>query len=414
MALRGELITSPIWEVLQLLYSGQKTGKLLLEYQNQTLIIFLERGNIINISNQLTQGDKLLPNIALYTKGNFTFIPENIKIPQIFSLSPLDILISTAPITEEYEYLENYVFIPIEDSNTKEEKIILENLGKFRKIKEVLLLSGIPAKDFLEIFNKLLTEKKIIEIKNDYKMLLIYIFYNHWKHLLSELHKKGVNERNLRGGFQEFLYSKNTKICDLYNEITENDGLRLWIFIYKNINKFSEEEIKKFNKEALQVIWGFYKEDLSLSSNLVKSNFVNDEIYIPIKEGKSFEEQIILDLLDGDLKIYDLKELNILKENILEDTLNKLIQNNSLIKIDENQNLFAIKDMLSFLNNTKEKNRYNIENISKIDILPIRFLIKYLYIYNLKPSWKYLYHKLSDYSQEKLKEIIQKYILGEE
>lgn len=409
MALRGELTTSPIWEILQLLYSGQKTGKLLLEYQNQTLTVFLEQGNIINISNQYTQGEELLPNIALYTQGNFTFIPENIKAPQKFSLSPLDVLISTTSITEEYEYLENYIFIPIEDSYDKNEKIILENLGKAGKIKETLLLSGIPAKEFLKILNKLLIEKKIIEIKNEHKMLPMYIFYKHWKKALLELPKKGVSERSLRGEFQEFLYSKNLKICDIYNEITENDGLRLWIFIYKNINKFSIEEIKKFNKEALQIVWNFYKEDYPLSSDLERFNLDDNEIYIPIKEGKVFEEQIVLDLLDGELKISDLKELNILKENILANTLNKLIQNNFIEKIDEKQNLSLIKNIWTFLSNTKEKSIYNIEDINEIDIIPIKFLTKYL-SHNLKPSWKYLYHKLLDYPQDQLKEIVKKYL----
>lgn len=450
MSLRGDLISLPLWEVLQLLSSGRKTGKFQIEDNGNKVEVFLKDGRIIYAKEGDLENLDALLDLALWRKGTFLFIPDEKPPISPLSLDPFEVLISSEKYIDFLNYLSDFILIPISiEGLSKEEENIVNLFDGKKDVGDVINEVGLSKIKTLEIIKDLMEKGKLIKIDDDQNLFWFYVFFRGWTYILEEFPKKGVSERSIKRSWRDFLNKSDSRVKSIFEELTFPEEISplyfyrymkeeylpsekeiknvfeniisgekvIWSNIYKNVKQFSSSSLENFSKDSLRFLFSLGKTSFDDIISKIKfsdiSESINpilDKIFIYIGKKEFFEEQLFSWFLNGERSLG-----NVIENSIFDDVKTKLIfwkliEDKKILSIDEDKKL---KLLFEFWKLWKEVRRdYKKEKWEEVysrwkeflegNIQEIRYIFNKI-ILNLTPSWNYIYQNLYLTSEEELR-----------
>ncbi|MCX7942270.1 MAG: DUF4388 domain-containing protein [Dictyoglomaceae bacterium] len=450
MSLRGDLLSLPLWEVLQLLSSGRKTGKFQVEDNGNIMEVFFKEGRIVYAKGGNLENLDALLDLALWSKGSFVFIPDEEAPTSPINLDPFEVLISSGKYIDLLDYLGDFLLIPINmEGLSEEEKNIVTFFDGKKSIRDVINEISFLKIKSLELINKLIEKKKLIRIDEDENLFWFYIFWRSWNYILEEFPKKGLSERNIKRNWKNFLDKSNTKVKSIFQEITFPEEVSrlyfyrymkeeyipseeevkevfenmtagekvLWDNIYKNVKQFSASAIKDFSKVALRYLFSLGKTTLDNIIDASKSPEISDfitkalgNVFVYIGKKEYFEEQLFSWFLDGERSLEDVIEdfvFDDLKTRVISW---KLIENRKIIAVEEDKKLQLIYRFWKLWKEVKKEykgEKWEVlyrkwERFLENNVQDIRYVFDKI-ILNLTPNWEYIYKNLSFVSEEEIR-----------
>ncbi|HWQ08915.1 MAG TPA: DUF4388 domain-containing protein [Holophaga sp.] len=94
--LRGNLQSLSLTDVLQLLHINRKTGKLHVIHGKHTGTLFVMNGEVIHAETPQTSGESAAFEVLEWDKGEFEFMPSQIKAPTTIHRTVQDLLMESA------------------------------------------------------------------------------------------------------------------------------------------------------------------------------------------------------------------------------------------------------------------------------------------------------------------------------
>lgn len=455
MSLRGDLLSLPLWEVLQLLSSGKKTGKFQIVDEDQIAEIIFKDGKIIYAKVGILENLEALLDLALWNKGNFTFIPDE-KVPiSNLNLDLFEVLISAEKYVDLVDYLGDFILIPaiVEELSSEEETIVLSFDG-IKRVKDVISETTLGKVRTLELIMKLMKERKILRIKEDSNLFWFYIFWRGWNYILKEFPSIGVSERYIRREWRNFLDKSKLKVKSVFEELTSPEEVSrlyfyrymkeeytldeeeiktvfenmtsgekiLWHNVYKNLKQHTSEEIEAFSKEALRFLFSLSKTSvekvldvarISEVLSFVEANL--DKIFLYVGKYENFEEEVFSWFFDGERSLKEMIKDSIFDETRTQFILGKLWKDKKIISFEEERKLALAFIFWRFLREISK--RYREQKLEpKLDSTWQEFFenniqdIKYLFeklMGDLSPNWLYIYRNLSRYTEEEVRGFIK-------
>jgi len=167
MGIRGDLQSIPLWEVLQTLSIGRKTGKLEIDNGLKRVEVFFENGKIVNVLG-----------LVLWNIGDFVFYPEGKTQNKTLNLDPLEIIVNFSKHLDLMNYLSDFVLLPVRmDGLALEEEVVSSSFDGTAKVRDVVLNSPLGELKALELIQKLIREGKLLRVDDDERLFWIYILW---------------------------------------------------------------------------------------------------------------------------------------------------------------------------------------------------------------------------------------------
>ncbi|MFN3699479.1 MAG: DUF4388 domain-containing protein, partial [Dictyoglomus sp.] len=341
MSLRGSLQSLPLWEVLQLLYSGRKTGKFQVEDENNNKIeVFFNNGRIVYARGGDLENLDALLDLALWRKGTFFFVPEEKAPFSPISLDPFEILMIQVKYTDFLSYLSDFILVPINTEElSKEEEEIINLFDGEKDLGDIIDEIGFSKIKALEIIKALIEKKKLVKIDADENLFWFYIFFRAWNYILEEFPKRGVSERSIKRSWKDFLDKSDSNVKSIFEKFTfpedvsplyfyrymkeeylpsEEEVKRvfeemtsgekiIWSDVYKNVKQFSASSLEDFSKNSLKFLFSLGKTSFDDVISKIKlsdiSNFIETilaKVFIYTGKKDFFEEQLFSWFLNGE------------------------------------------------------------------------------------------------------------------
>ncbi|PMQ01630.1 MAG: hypothetical protein CBR30_04280 [Dictyoglomus sp. NZ13-RE01] len=422
MGLRGDLLSLPLWEVLQLLSSGRKTGKFQVEDKDRKAEVFFKDGRIVYARLGLLENMDALLDLALWGKGSFVFIPDE-KAPSLtLDLDPFEILIAAAKYMDLMDYLGDMILLPVRvDGLAIEEEAVSSSFDGLKKVKDVAEESVLGKVKTLDIVRKLIREEKLLRINEDPKLFWLYIFWRYWVHALREYPKIAVNERTIRREWQNFLNKREEKVKDIFDDLTSNDKVS-WHYFYRHLNEYELEPIEKFSREGIKIFFTLGRTRIDMVIDAAKtfeiSNFIEENLnnyYLFVKPYESFEEEFFSWFFDGEKTLKEILDSSIFERVRTQNILGKLLKEKKIVSFEEDPKLLLIFTFWRFwievVNYYKKYNVYqklitSWEEFIESNIQEVKYIFENI-VENLKPNWVYFYKNLPKYTEEEIKGFIK-------
>lgn len=450
MSLRGDLLSLPLWEVLQLLSSGRKTGKFQVVDNDNKIEVFFKDGRIVYAKGGSLENLDALLDLALWSRGNFVFIPDERSPITPISLDPFEVLISSEKYVDLLNYLSDFILIPISmEGLSKEEENIVNFFDGKRNIRDVINEVSFSKVKALDVINKLIEKRKLIRIDEDANLFWFYLFWRCWNYVLEEFPKKGLSERSIKRSWRNFLNKSETKVKSIFEEITFPEEISplyfyrymkeeyvpseeeiqevfenmtagekiLWNNIYKNVKQFSSSALEDFSKESLRYLFSLGKTDFDEAIEKIDfseiNNFIDrilDKFFIYVGRREFFEEHVFSWFLGGERSLKDLIENFIFDDKKTKLISWKLIKDKKILATDEDKKLELIfefwklwKEIRREYKREQWEDLYNKwEKFLEGNVQDIRYVFDKI-ILNLAPNWSYIYKNLSLISEEELR-----------
>lgn len=103
--LRGNLQSLSLTDVLQLLHINRKTGKLHVIHGKHTGTLFVMNGEVIHAETPQTSGESAAFEVLEWDKGEFEFMPSQIKAPTTMHRTVQDLLMESARTADSRKHL---------------------------------------------------------------------------------------------------------------------------------------------------------------------------------------------------------------------------------------------------------------------------------------------------------------------
>ncbi|HPU43028.1 MAG TPA: DUF4388 domain-containing protein [Dictyoglomaceae bacterium] len=356
MGLRGDLVSLPFFEVLQLLSSGKKTGKLQIEKGNKKAEIVFNDGRITYAKSGLSEYYEALMDLSLWERGSFVFVPGEVSMEPVSidpvklwgdwssilhveqdtqtptqGLDPFNILLAASKYLDMLHYFKEAVFIPVDNQNlNSSEDLVFPLFNGIKKLSEIIDSSELSAARILETTKSLYLKNKILKWGSDEKLFWILVFISYWDYAIERFPKMGVSERDLRGKLQSII-SQGIKIREVIEKVTSSRN-RDYVEINGVIKGMSFEEIKKEVKIILSTIISLKEKPFNSVLELGKSLLDNinldeymDKTLVRLQDSDStFESTLLLKFFDGVRTLKDIFDDSIFDEM---ETRNLVVEN---------------------------------------------------------------------------------------
>lgn len=422
MGIRGDLVSLPLWEVLQLLSSGRKTGKFQVEDGERKAEIFFKDGRIVYARTGPLENMDALLDLALWNKGNFIFFPEEKAPSYILDVDPFEILISAARYIDLMDYLGNVILLPVRvDGLSLEEEAISSSFDGLKTVREVAYEAPLGKVKAIELIGKLIKEERLLRVNEDFGLFWIYIFWRYWLHVLEEYPKVAVSERNIKREWQNFINRREEKVKEIFRDITLQEKVS-WHYFYRHLKEYNPELIEKFSRESINFLFslGRTRIDTVLSAakvfefiDFIEKNL--NHIFLFVGKYESFEEEFFSWFFDGEKTFKNIIDDSIFERSKTQSVLGKLLKDKKIVSFEEDRKLALIYIFWRFW--MEIFSRYKKENIDqKLEKAWQEFIegniqeVKYIFenlVGNLKPYWPYFYKNLGKYTEEEIKGFVK-------
>lgn len=422
MGLRGDLLSLPLWEVLQLLSSGRKTGKFQVEDGERKAEVFFKDGRIVYARLGMLENMDALLDLALWTKGNFVFLPEEKAPVYDLDLDPFEILINAAKYIDLMDYLGDVILLPVRiDGLSLDEEVVSSSFDGLKKVREIAGECVLGKVKTLELVKKLIREEKLLRVNEDVELFWLYIFWRYWIYALSEYPKVAISERHIRREWQNFISKREEKVKIVFEDITSNEKVS-WHYFYRHLKEYTPEVIEKFSREAIRFLFslGRTRVDMVLDAarifevlNFIEENLNN--IFLFVGKYETFEEEFFSWFFDGEKSLKKILDESIFEKAKTQSILGKLLKDKKIVSFEEDRKLALIFTFWRFwMEICKKFRELNIEQ--KLESVWQEFIensiqeVKYVFenlVGNLKPYWPYFYKNLSKYTEEEMKGFIK-------
>lgn len=419
MGIKGDLRSIPLWEILQTLSVGRKTGKLEIDNGIKKAEIYFDNGKIVNIKTGFVEGYNALLGLALWDTGDFVFYPDELSSTKVLSLDPLEVYVNLSKYIDIMSYLSDLILIPVRvDGLALEEEVVSSSFDGIAKVRDVVLNSPLGELKTLEFVQKLMEEKKLIRIEEDKRIFWFYIFWRYWRFLtLEDGRKYLVNERSLRKDLQFFASNTVENFSALLEDLISSDKIS-WHYFYRHITKFSESDVELFIREAFEIINKYVKSTLDktkVEQILVILKEKGKCIFIPICKDLTSDQFIISLLFDGEhtlKQVFDSSPLNKIETQRI---ILGLYTQNCIIDVLVDKKIEIIYSFYVFWKSLlRELERYNLvedvieiwDDYMKNSIMETRFLFDRL-VLDKNPNFVYFYKEKEKYTEEEIKGFIK-------
>ncbi len=422
MGIRGDLISLPLWEVLQLLSSGRKTGRFQVEDGERKAEVFFKDGRIVYSRTGLLENMDALLDLALWNKGNFIFFPEEKAPFYILDIDPFEILISAAKYIDLMDYLGDVILLPVKvDGLSLEEEAITSSFNGLKTVREVAYEASLGKVKTIELVRKLIKEEKLLRVNEDFSLFWLYIFWRYWLHILEEYPKIAISERSIRREWQNFINRKEDKVKEIFRDITLQEKVS-WHYFYRHLKEYNPEIIEKFSRESINFLFSLGRTRIDMVLDAARIFEVIDfieknlnHIFLFVGKYENFEEEFFSWFFDGEKAFKDIINDSIFEKSRTQSVLGKLLRDKKIVSFEEDKKLALIYTFWRFW--MEIFSRYKKENIDqKLENAWQEFIenniqeVKYIFenlVGNLKPYWPYFYKNLGKYTEEEIKGFIK-------
>ncbi|MCS7201299.1 MAG: DUF4388 domain-containing protein [Dictyoglomus sp.] len=422
MGIRGDLVSLPLWEVLQLLSSGRKTGKFQVEDGERKAEVFFKEGRIVYAKTGLLENMDALLDLALWNKGNFIFFPEEKSSFYTLDIDPFEVLIGAAKYIDLMDYLGEVILLPVKiEDLSLEEEVVCSSFDGLKTVREVAYESSLGKVKTLELVKKLIKEERLLRINEDFSLFWLYIFWRYWLHALKEFPKIAITERNLRREWQNFLNKKEEKVKEIFRDITSQEKVS-WHYFYRHLKEFTPDSIEKFSREAINFLFSLGRTRIDMVLDAAKIfefiNFIENNlnhIFLFVGKYENFEEEFFSWFFDGEKTFKQIIDESIFERSRTQSILGKLLRDKKIVSFEEDKKLALIFTFWRFW--MEIYNRFKGLNISQKleeswqdyienNVQEVKYIFENL-VGNLKPYWPYFYKNLGKYTEEEIKGFIK-------
>ncbi len=422
MGIRGDLVSLPLWEVLQLLSSGRKTGKFQVEDGERRAEVFFKDGRIVYAKIGLLENMEALLDLALWNKGNFIFFPEEKAPFYALDIDPFEILISAAKFIDLMDYLGDVILLPVKiDGLSLEEEVVSSLFDGLKTVREVAYESQLGKVKTLELVRKLIREERLLRVNEDISLFWLYIFWRYWLHALKEYPKIAISERNIRREWQNFLDKREEKVKDIFKDITSQEKVS-WHYFYRHLKEYTHEPIEKFSRESINFLFslGRTRVDMVLDAarifefiNFIENNL--NHIFLFVGKYENIEEEFFSWFFDGEKTFKQIIDESIFERSRTQSILGKLLKDKKIVSFEEDKKLALIftfwRFWMEIFNQYKRLNLIQkLENTwqeyIENNIQEVKYIFENL-VGNLKPYWPYFYKNLGKYTEEEIKGFVK-------
>ncbi len=422
MGIRGDLVSLPLWEVLQLLSSGRKTGKFQVEDGERKAEVFFKDGRIVYARTGPLENMDALLDLALWNKGNFIFFPEEKAPSYVLDVDPFEILISAAKYIDLMDYLGNVILLPVKiDGLSLEEEAISSSFDGLKTVREVAYKAPLGKVKTIELIGKLIKEERLLRVNEDFSLFWIYIFWRYWLHILEEYPKIAISERSIRREWQNFINRREDKVKEIFRDITLQEKVS-WYYFYRHLKEYKPEFIEKFSRESINFLFSLGRTGIDMVLTAARVFEVIDfieknlnHIFLFVGKYESFEEEFFSWFFDGEKTFKDIINDSIFESSKTQSVLGKLLKDKKIVSFEEDKKLALIYTFWRFW--MEIFSRYKKENIDqKLENAWQEFIedntqeVKYIFenlLGNLKPYWPYFYKNLGKYTEEEIKGFVK-------
>jgi len=107
--LRGNLRQLPLLDIIKMLSSGKRTGRLDINQVGKTGEIYLERGNIAHAVTGTQIGEKGVYTLMGWLEGDFTFTPDIVAPEKSIDVATEQLLLEAARQAEQWEDIKEVI-----------------------------------------------------------------------------------------------------------------------------------------------------------------------------------------------------------------------------------------------------------------------------------------------------------------
>lgn len=263
MGIRGDLQSVPLWEVLQTLSIGRKTGRLEINTETKKAEIFFENGKIVNVRTGFIEGYNAILGLALWDRGDFVFYPDEKTQNKILNLDPLEIIVNLSQNLDLMNYLGDFVLLPVRiDGLALEEEVVSSSFDGIAIVRDVVMTSPLGELKTLELIRKLIGEGKLIRVDDDERIFWLYILWRFWRFLIQEEGRKYLlNERALRKDIQTFISKMEENISGLLEDLISSEKIS-WHYFYRHLLKMDANEIEVFVRDVFDFLNKYVKSEI--------------------------------------------------------------------------------------------------------------------------------------------------------
>jgi hypothetical protein len=167
MPMKGNLKDFKLEEVLQMIASGKKSGKLEINAERRRYRIYFKNGDIIHASAPFSTGEDAIKDVFLEEDGQFEFIQNIILPPKTIKKDNMNIIFQGMSVREECKKIKDIfsgnakvsVSNEVENAslNEKEWKI-LKNIAEGKTMNEILEKESLSYYKACEILTSMLNK----------------------------------------------------------------------------------------------------------------------------------------------------------------------------------------------------------------------------------------------------------------
>lgn len=418
MGIRGDLQSIPLWEVLQTLSIGKKTGRLEIDTGIKKAEIFFENGKIVNVRSGFIEGYNAILGLALWDRGDFVFYPDEKAQNKILNLDPLEIIVNLSQNLDLINYLGDFVLLPVRiDGLALEEEVVSSSFDGIAKVRDVVMTSPLGELKTLELVRKLMDEEKLIRVDDDERVFWVYILWRFWRFLTQEDGRKYLtNERALRKDIQTFISKMEEDISGLLEDLINSEKTS-WHYFYRHLLRMGANEIEVFIRNVFDFLNKYVKSEIDKTKSEQFSTVLKSEgsdIFLPVCRDLKTDEFIISHLFNGERTLRQVFDYSPFEKIHTQNVITSLITNNCLINIKTDYKLALIHSFYIFWSNlTRElKDKSLIREIERVwsefkegCLLDVKYLFGHI-ILDKKPNFVYFYKEKDKYGEDEIKSFI--------
>ncbi|ACI19343.1 DUF4388 domain-containing protein [Dictyoglomus thermophilum] len=418
MGIRGDLQSIPLWEVLQTLSIGKKTGRLEIDTGVKKAEIFFENGKIVNVRSGFIEGYNAILGLALWDRGDFVFYPDEKAQNKILNLDPLEIIVNLSQNLDLMNYLGDFVLLPVRiDGLALEEEVVSSSFDGIAKVRDVVMTSPLGELKTLELLRKLIDEEKLIRVDDDERVFWVYILWRFWRFLTQEDGRKYLtNERALRKDIQTFISKMEEDISGLLEDLINSEKTS-WHYFYRHLLRMGANEIEVFIRNVFDFLNKYVKSEIDKTKSEQFSTVLKSEgsdIFLPVGRDLKTDEFIISYLFNGERTLRQVFDYSPFEKIHTQNVITTLINNNCLINIKTDYKLALIHSFYIFWSNlTRElKDKSLIREIERVwsefkegCLLDVKYLFGHI-ILDKKPNFIYFYKEKDKYGEDEIKSFI--------
>jgi hypothetical protein len=418
MGIRGDLQSIPLWELLQTLSIGRKTGKLEIDNGLKRVEVFFENGKIVNVKTGFIEGYNAVLGLVLWNIGDFVFYPEEKTQNKTLNLDPLEIIVNFSKHLDLMNYLSDFVLLPVRmDGLALEEEVVSSSFDGTAKVRDVVLNSPLGELKALELIQKLIREGKLLRVDDDERLFWIYILWRFWKFLMQEEGRRYlINERGLKKDIQSFVSKIHEDFSGLLEDLINSEKMS-WHYFYRHLTRFDFNEVELAIRNVFDFLNKYVKSEVDKTKaeqfSVVLKGEGND-IFVPVCRDLRTDEFVVSLFFDGERTLRQVFDYSPLEKIYTQNVIANLTINNCLINVKSDYKIAMIYSFYIFWNTLKRelKEESLIKEIEKAwsefvesSLLDVRYLFNHI-VLDRRPNFIYFYKEKDKYSEDEIKNFI--------